>query len=83
MILLSNAKLELIDKSQKDVVYVTNTDANAKFTLEIPYESQFLLRVIHENFGTAIVSMEMPRNHLDYSNHDIVIVKDLFKSSLD
>lgn len=80
MIILSNAKLELIDKYPERVEFVTNTDAEGNFTLEIPYESQFLLRVFHENFGVAIVSMEIPGNNVDYSNYEIVIIKELFKS---
>jgi hypothetical protein len=80
MILLSNAKIELIDKSQNNIVSVANTDENGNFTLEIPYERQFLLRVIQENLGVAIVSMEIPGNHQDYLNHEIVIVKDMFNA---
>ncbi|MCK5372417.1 MAG: PD40 domain-containing protein, partial [Cyclobacteriaceae bacterium] len=80
MVLLSNAKLELIDKSQNSIVYVTHTNAMGYFSIEIPYDSQFLLKVTQENFGVAIVSMEIPKNNLDHSNHEIVIVKDLFKS---
>ncbi|MCK5700644.1 MAG: PD40 domain-containing protein, partial [Cyclobacteriaceae bacterium] len=80
MVLLSNAKLELIDKSQNSIVYVTHTNAVGNFSIEIPYDSQFLLKVTQENFGVAIVSMEIPKNNLDHSNHEIVIVKDLFKS---
>ena len=80
MILLSNAKIELIDKSQNSIVHVTSTDTKGNFTLEIPYESQFLLRVIQDNLGVAIVSMEIPGNHQDYLNHEIVIVKDMFNA---
>ena len=80
MIILSNAKLELIDKYPERVEYVTNTDAEGNFSLEIPYESQYLLKVFHENFGVSIVSMEIPGNNVDYSNYEIVIIKELFKS---
>jgi hypothetical protein len=51
---------------------------NGKFNIEIPYESRFLLKVKQHELGTAIVSMEIPKNHRDYLNHDIVIVQDLF-----
>lgn len=80
MILLPHANLELIDKSKQVVEYVTKTDAQGKFTLEVPYESQFLLRVMQNALGTAVVSMEIPGNNVNYSNYEIVIVKELFKT---
>ena len=73
---LSNARLELIDKSTNAIVRKTTTDTKGKFTLEIPYESQFLLNVNQKDFGHAVVSMEIPENHLDYLDHEIVIVKE-------
>lgn len=80
MVPLSNAKLELIDKLHKNIVYVTQTNNMGDFAIEIPYDSQFLLKVTQEHFGVAVVSMEMPKTQLDHSSHEIVIVKDLFKS---
>jgi len=75
---LANAHLELIDIFQKKVVRVSASDDEGYFTLEIPYEGQFKLRVSQKKFGVAVVSMEIPKNPKDYLNHEIVIVKELF-----
>jgi len=78
---LSNASIELIDKLSNEVVQVSTTDNFGNFSINIPYESKFLLKVTQNKLGTAVVSMEIPKNHRDYLNHDIVIVQDLFNSS--
>jgi tetratricopeptide (TPR) repeat protein len=78
---LANAKLELIDIFQKEVVGQSVSDDKGYFKLEIPYESQFKLRVSQHKFGVAVVSMEIPKNPEDYLNHEIVIVKELFSNS--
>lgn len=75
---LSNADIELVNKESQETVIASTTDGTGKFSIEIPYESQFLLRVRQQELGVAIVSMEIPKNHQDYLNHDIVIVQDLF-----
>lgn len=80
MFLLPFAKLELIDISQNTIVQKTYSDADGNFSIEIPYESQFKLSVSEKNFGIAVVSMEIPRNPKDYLNHEIIIVKDLFRT---
>jgi hypothetical protein len=76
MHLLTNANLELIDKFTNMTVLNTHTDDKGNFSIKIPYKSQFLLKVEEEGFGKAIVSMEIPKNHLDYLIHEIVIIKD-------
>ena len=81
LVKLSNASIELIDKQSNEVLEVSKTDEYGNFNIEIPYQSQFLLKVIEKKLGTAIVSMEIPKNHRDYLNHDIVIVQDLFNTS--
>jgi len=73
------AKLELIDILNDAIVEETRSDAKGNFTIQIPYEGQFKLKVTEKSFGVAVVSMEIPRNPADYLNHDIIIVKDLFK----
>lgn len=78
---LSNASIELIDKESHKIVYESMTDLDGKFNIEIPYESRFLLKVRQYELGTAIVSMEIPKNHRDYLNHEIVIVQDLFNNT--
>ena len=75
---LSNAEIELVNKENQETVFTSTTDSYGNFSIEIPYESQFLLRVRQKELGEAIVSMEIPKNHQDYLSHDIVIVQDLF-----
>jgi len=77
---LSNASIELVNKESQETVFKSSTDGHGNFTIEIPYESQFLLRVKQNELGVAIVSMEIPKNHQDYLSHDIVIVQDLFNT---
>lgn len=77
---LSNASIELVDKESQETVFKSSTDGHGNFTIEIPYESQFLLRVKQNELGVAIVSMEISKNHQDYLSHDIVIVQDLFNT---
>ena len=76
MLDLAHAELELIEMSTNSVVSESKTDGGGRFSIEIPFESQFLLHVKQENFGKAVVSMEIPDNHLDYLNHEIVIVRE-------
>jgi tetratricopeptide (TPR) repeat protein len=78
---LDFAKLELIDKTKKKKVLETQSNAEGSFSLEIPYEGQFILRVSKKDFGAAVVAMNIPRNPKDYLSHDIVIVKELFNIS--
>jgi tetratricopeptide (TPR) repeat protein len=78
---LDFAKLELIDKTKKKKVLETQSNAEGSFSLEIPYEGQFILGVSKKDFGVAVVSMNIPRNPKDYLSHDIVIVKELFNIS--
>lgn len=78
---LAFAHLELIDNENKTKVQETQSDADGSFAIEIPYEGQFMLSIAKKDFGIAVVSMHIPRNPKDYLNHDIVIVKDLFKLS--
>ena len=82
LIILADAKLELIDKVQQRIVQETFTDSTGIFKIEIPYESQYVLRVKTKNFGTAIVSMEIPLNYQNHIIHDIVIVEDFFKAKI-
>ncbi len=80
---LDYAKLELIDKLKRSKVQEAHSDAEGNFTIEIPYEGQFMLGVTKKGFGVAVVAMNIPRNPKDYLNHDIVIVKDLFNNQQD
>lgn len=73
---LTYATLELIEKPSMDVILTTTTDTMGDFSLNIPYESKYMLKVVEKEFGEAVVSMEIPKNHLDYLNHDIVIIKE-------
>lgn len=82
LIILADAKLELIDKVQQHIVQETFTDSTGIFKIEIPYESQYVLSVKTKNFGTAIVSMDIPLNYQNHIIHDIVIVEDFFKSKI-
>ena len=59
----------------KNVVLTTTTDTLGKFSIDVPYDSQYVLRVVQKDLGNALVSFDIPKNNLDYLNHEIVIIK--------
>jgi hypothetical protein len=79
---LCYAELELIELTQQAIIKKSTSDESGHFSLEIPFEGQFKLRVRHQDIGISIVSMEIPKNPKDYLNYEIIVVKELFKSSM-
>ena len=75
---LPNADLYLIDNHKNETVYKTTTDSSGHFALDIPYSSQYKIKVFEKNLGHKMVSLEIPRNRKMYTNHEIVIVNDQF-----
>lgn len=73
--ILANAKLYLIDVQRGLQVGETESDLNGNFTVEIPYASQYSIKVVEDNIGEIIVSFEIPKNKKKGEKHDIFLVK--------
>jgi hypothetical protein len=78
---LVNAKMYLVDAVRNVTVFEAVSDSNGQFSLTIPYFSKYKIHVIGPGEHENIVSLEIPKHRQDYSVHDIVVVKDAFKSS--
>lgn len=77
--ILANTKLCLIDHTRNSTVVIVSSDADGKFSLNIPYFSQYKIRVVESDGVETIVSLDIPRQKkLDY-HHDIVVVRDVYK----
>lgn len=74
------AKLYVIDAIRNAVVFEQSTDSNGKFAITIPYFSLYKIRVVGEDQHENIVSLELPKHRTEHTTHDIVVVKDVFKS---
>jgi len=73
--LLKNAELLLIDSNKKLQVGKSKTDSLGNFEIEIPYASNYTLKIISSVIGEKRVKLEVPQNRRPDSVHDIVIVK--------
>ncbi|MDH3711915.1 MAG: hypothetical protein OER04_18655, partial [Cyclobacteriaceae bacterium] len=77
--LLSDGRMQLIDVYNGRLVYETESGPQGDFTLEIPYSSQFKIKVEHQELGEHSASLEIPKNKKEHLDHEIIIVQDQFK----
>ncbi len=77
--LLSAGRMQLIDVYNGRLVYETESGPQGDFTLEIPYSSQFKIKVEHQELGEHSASLEIPKNKKEHLDHEIIIVQDQFK----
>ena len=80
MELLADGHMELIDVYNGRVVYITESGKNGEFTLEVPYSSQYKIKVTHSELGAHDVSLDIPKNKKLHHNYEIIIVEEQFKS---
>ncbi len=73
--ILSDANLFLIDMRRGIQVGESKTDSLGNFEIDIPYSSQYAIKVIESSIGEMTVSLEIPKNKKPDAKHDIVIVK--------
>jgi hypothetical protein len=78
--IMPNAKIYLIDNVRNITIQETLSDINGNFSITIPYLSKYKLRVVAEDREENIVSLEIPKHKKADTRHEIVIVKDIFKS---
>ena len=76
---LPNARLFLVDNLRNVLVYENETDSSGHFSLEVPYFSQYKIRVVGQDNEENIVSLEIPKHRKAEGRHEIVVVKDPFK----
>jgi hypothetical protein len=76
---LGNARYYLIDNLREVIVHEGTSDEKGNFKWTIPYFSKYRVRVIGPDNDEHVVSLEIPKHRKDQSNHEIVVVKDLFK----
>jgi hypothetical protein len=76
----ARAKLIVIDAVRDLVVFEQTTDQEGKFKITIPYFSMYKIRVIGEDNHENVVSLDLPKHKKEESAHDIVVVKDAFKT---
>ena len=77
---MANAKLSLIDNIRNVPVFECVSDSAGHYHLEIPYFSTYRIKVTGEDAHENIVSLEIPKHRKADSRHEIVVVKDPFKS---
>jgi hypothetical protein len=75
-----NAKLELIDNIRNVTVFESASDREGNFAITVPRFSNYRIRVVGTDQEDHVVSLEIPRQRKLYTNHEIVIVKDAFRS---
>jgi tetratricopeptide (TPR) repeat protein len=78
---LKNAKLYLIDAVRNITVFEGRSDDRGMFALVIPHFSKYKIRVVGSDQQESMVSLEIPKHRKEYSDHDIVVVKDAFKQT--
>jgi tetratricopeptide (TPR) repeat protein len=76
----AHAKLFLIDNIRDVTLYESASDDAGNFSITIPYFSQYKLRVVGDDNEEHIVSFDIPKHKKESTEHDIVIIKDAFKT---
>ena len=78
---MSHARLSLIDHIRNVPVFECISDSVGHFRLEVPYFSTYRIKITGEDSYENIVSLEIPKHRNADSRHEIVVVKDPFKSN--
>jgi hypothetical protein len=79
--IMPHTKITLIDNVSNTVVHESTTNDSGHFSIIIPYFSTFVIRVIGEDEQQHMAVLEIPKRRKDLSDHEIVIVKNLFKGN--
>lgn len=79
--ILPLARIILVDNVTNSYVNEAATDQHGKFSLEIPYSSQYKLKVSSERVGEPTVSLEIPKNKKLHNDHKIVVFKEKYQQS--
>jgi hypothetical protein len=77
---LVKAKIYLTDNIRDVVVHESVSDGSGNFSLVIPYFSKYRIRVVGADGDEHVVSLDITKHRKIDSKHEIVIVKDAFRS---
>lgn len=80
---LGSVKIELIDIKTNKSVASGVTDRLGSFTLQVPYFSEYKLKVTEKDLGEVTVSFQVPKYRKFKSDYEVVVVRDEFKAEED
>ena len=73
-----NVKFNLIDSKNGKSVFEGVTGLSGSFSITIPYFSKYFLQIIDPSGIEHKASLEIAKYRSEISNHEIVVVKDIF-----
>ncbi|HEX6892512.1 MAG TPA: tetratricopeptide repeat protein [Chryseolinea sp.] len=73
-----NVKFYLIDSRHGKSVFEGVTGAGGRFSITIPYFSKYFLQIVDPSGNEHKASLEIAKYRSEISNHEIVVVKDIF-----
>jgi tetratricopeptide (TPR) repeat protein len=73
-----NVKFYLIDSRHGNSVFEGVTGAGGRFSITIPYFSKYFLQIVDPSGNEHKASLEIAKYRSEISNHEIVVVKDIF-----
>ena len=79
--ILPHARLFLIDNLRNVVVHEGTTDSDGNFSITVPYFTKYRIRIVGPSQDEHVVSLDIPKHRRSDVVHEIVIVKDVFRSS--
>ncbi|MTI20823.1 hypothetical protein E1176_07310 [Fulvivirga sp. RKSG066] len=71
---MPNTTFEVIENNSKEIVYQSKSSSKGEFEIEIPYASQFFIRLKLGDAEPLVVSLDIPKNKDKQANHEIVVV---------
>lgn len=79
--IMAHTNISLIDNIKNVVVHESITSDDGHFSIVIPYFSTYVIRVTGEDEQVNMAVLEIPKRRKELSDHEIVIVKDIFKEN--
>jgi len=73
-----NVKFFLVDSRRGNSVFEGTTGAGGSFSITIPYFSKYFLQIVDPSGNEHKASLEIAKYRSEISNHEIVVVKDIF-----
>jgi tetratricopeptide (TPR) repeat protein len=73
-----NVKFYLVDSRHGKSVFEGTTGAGGNFSITIPYFSKYFLQIVDPSGNEHKASLEIAKYRSEISNHEIVVVKDIF-----
>jgi hypothetical protein len=77
---LPNARIEVVDNLRHVNVYETVSDEGGNFSFEIPYFSNYIVKVTATDGEENLAVLQIPKQRKHVSSHEIVFVKDFFRT---